>query len=673
MDDIDIWEPAPKPKKKRGDGAGRYVMPWATTAAMVPIGWVAHLAWGDAGATTGLAAAGITAVGATVTWVAHRLCRARTWYAAVMAPATAGGMTAWMAVATVAGVGRPWVDFLVLGGGLLAGLSNVHTWQKSQGPGQGQGATVFDRPLPSWEEIAETVGLRGTRMRVTSDNELRRTGVVQLRPGDTVEEIQGSLSAIASALRLPRRSVRAVEDPDDCSRAAVTIVKRDVLRDPIEWKALDEKEVGISIADAPLELGMYEDGLPFFDDLFDHHTMTVGTSGSGKSTYAKLKAIRVAARSDAVVLAVDVAKGSQTLGPIEGAILWPAYTMKDARALLGAIKRAVTARASYLGSKGLANWERGCGLVFLHVLLEEAAQLVDIEEIVTLGQLARSAGIHLEASLQRATYTNIDTDARSNFNSRICLGLAPEEDASKVLPEQVIDAGAAPEQWADRRQGCAYAAVKSAAPERHATPLRFHNASNADLAEAANALPEQDSKLDPITRRAFGAEYAAYFEARMATTTDTNDAAEELPAVPDTPQALTETYTDDVDLVDEDYDDGEGPDYVEEEVAHIDLDNAEGGFAPGEVDFALPPAPKPKMSLAECRAHLDAQLAQWESEGRFEFQTKELIAALKARGVDRSRPWGIGELGRLTEDGRLRNNDRGVYEIVTQERVLAGV
>lgn len=666
-DDIEVWDVAPKPKKNSSGGsdggAGRYVLPWAATAAMIPVGWLAHLAWGDAGASTGLAAAGITAVGGAVTWVAHRLCRARTWYAAVMAPAVTGGATAWMAVATVAGVGRPWVDLLILGGGLLAGMSNVHTWQKTQST---PGKTVFDKPLPSWDEIAETVGLKGTRMRVKEENELRKVGTVQLRPGDTVEEIQGSLSAIASALKLPRRSVRAVEDPDDCSQAEVTIIKRDVLRDPIEWHALDEKEVGISLADAPLDLGMYEDGVPFTDDLFDHHTMTVGTSGSGKSTYAKLKAVRVAARSDAVVLAVDVAKGKQTLGPVEGAILWPAYTMKDTRALLGAIKRAVTARADYLGSKGLGNWEKGCGLTFLHVLLEEAAQLVDIEEIVTLGQLARSAGIHLEASLQRATYTNIDTDARSNFNSRICLGLAPEEDASKVLPEQVIDAGAAPEQWADRKQGCAYAAVKSADPSRHATPIRFHNASNKDLAAAAAALPEQDAKLDPITRRAFGAAYAEYLAARTTDAGTEVPDIEELPTVPDTPQSLTEDYDDDYDQEDD------GDDYVEEEVEHINIDSPIG-FEDGEADFVLPPRPEPKLTAAECRERLATQLAAWEGEGRFEFRINDLIAALKERGVDRSRTWGIGELNRLTEAGRIIHHDGGKFEIVVQDRALAGV
>lgn len=660
--DMELWEPAPKPKKKRNGngGAGRYVAPWALTAAMIPVGWTAHLAWGDAGITTGLAAAGVTAVGGAVTWVAHRLCRARTWYAAVMAPATAGGMTAWMAVATVAGVGRPWIDLLVLGGGLLAGVSNVHTWQKSQ---SSPGKTMFDKPLPSWEEIAEVVGLKGTRMQVKEETELRKVGTVQLKPGDTVEEIQGALSSIASALRLPRRSIRAIEDPDDCSKAEVTIIKRDVLREPTRWHALDEKEVGISLADLDLELGTYEDGQPFMDHLIDHHTMTVGTSGSGKSTYAKLKAIKVAARSDAAVLAVDVAKGRQTLGPIEGAILWPAYTRQDAKALLSALQRAVTARADFLGSKGLANWERGCGLTFLHVLLEEAAQLVDAEELVTLGQLARSAGIHLEVSLQRATYTNIDTDARSNFNSRICLGTADEADSAKALPEYVIEAGAAPEVWGDRQQGCAYAAVKSQPVERHAVPLRFHNAPNKDLEEAANALPDQDGKLDPITRRAFGQAYTDYLASRETEEETTSIESEELPTVPDTPQSLVEA--DEPTNTDEDV-------YVEEEVAHINIDTEMVGFAPGETDFALPAPPATtKVSAAEARARLDALLAEWQESGRYEFTAPELRQALIERGVTRSRPWVIGELNRMEESGRIVHHDGGTFELA--ERVLAAV
>src|SRR5690606_24656810 len=180
--EIIAWPPDEVKRSRSGPGLGTYVRPWATTLGLIPAGWAAHAAWGDAGLTTGVAAAGITAAGACVTWLSWRLCRARTWYAALVAPATAGGITAWLATATIAGPGRPWLDLLIVGGGALSGLVNVHTWQRGQSGGR-SGNSVWDRPLPSWEEVAEIVGLKGTRMTVTEDSDLRRVGTVQLRPG----------------------------------------------------------------------------------------------------------------------------------------------------------------------------------------------------------------------------------------------------------------------------------------------------------------------------------------------------------------------------------------------------------------------------------------------------------------------------------------------------------
>src|SRR5690606_15539704 len=111
---IIAWPPDEVKRSRSGPGLGTYVRPWATTLGLIPAGWAAHAAWGDAGLTTGLAAAGITAAGACVTWLSWRLCRARTWYAALVAPATAGGITAWLATATITRPGRPWLDLLIV-------------------------------------------------------------------------------------------------------------------------------------------------------------------------------------------------------------------------------------------------------------------------------------------------------------------------------------------------------------------------------------------------------------------------------------------------------------------------------------------------------------------------------------------------------------------------------
>src|SRR5690606_33798377 len=59
--EIIAWPPDEVKRSRSGPGLGTYVRPWATTLGLIPAGWAAHAAWGDAGLTTGLAAAGITA------------------------------------------------------------------------------------------------------------------------------------------------------------------------------------------------------------------------------------------------------------------------------------------------------------------------------------------------------------------------------------------------------------------------------------------------------------------------------------------------------------------------------------------------------------------------------------------------------------------------------------
>ncbi len=73
--EIIAWPPDEAKRRRTGPGLGTYLRPWATTLGLIPAGWAAHMAWGDAGLTTALAATGITAAGGCVTW----LSRSTTW------------------------------------------------------------------------------------------------------------------------------------------------------------------------------------------------------------------------------------------------------------------------------------------------------------------------------------------------------------------------------------------------------------------------------------------------------------------------------------------------------------------------------------------------------------------------------------------------------------------
>src|SRR5690606_39964141 len=133
--------------------------------------------------------------------------------------------------------------------------------------------------------------------------------------------------------------------------------------------------------------------------------------------------------------------------------------------------------------------------------------------------------IHFEVSLQRATWSNIDTDTRAQLGDGVCFGVRDEADARFALPDYVLDAGAAPHHWRKSRPGAAYAAVESAPPERHALAVKMYgppSAKKADenslLTAAAESLPDQDAKLDEVTRAAFGQAYADYLRRTRAET-----------------------------------------------------------------------------------------------------------------------------------------------------------
>ncbi|GAA2013646.1 plasmid transfer protein TraB [Nocardiopsis rhodophaea] len=663
--DIEVYEG--DQKKPRKGGPGPVLQPVLITGALIPAGWAAHAMWGDAGLASGFAAAGITAVGAVVTGYAHRLTRARSWYAHHMAVASTGAAWTWLAAMPLVDLSWGLFGIELLVGAGFASVSGIHAWAA------GQGSREADAPkLPSWEEAAAKVGLTGTKMKVTSVTDHRVTGTVKLPAGRTADELTSKLRQLASAFGVGGNGVRAIEHTDDASQAEVTIVRRDLMRELVPWPGLDPQLVGASIADAPLELGVYEDGEPFTDTLNNRHSLTMGMAGSGKSVYGKCRILQAAARRDVFVVAIDIAKGLQTLGPIEGAIGWPLLrtganqdAKKQAHAVLAAIKRAVGARADHLGRLGLTQWAPGCGLVFLYVAIEEAAMLADFDEITELAQISRSVGIHLNLSLQRASWGNVDTDARANLGDGVCFGVRDSADAGFCLPDHVTDAGAAPERWQKSRPGAAYAAVESQDPERHPIPVKMYGPptldpadENALLAPAAVSLGDQDAKLDDVTRAAFGQAYADYLATRL--TQDTPGLPEPTALDNAEPNPATTPAEDDMadELTDEEV--FSTPDPDPDLVCGID-DPIE--VSPGQ-DFQLPPKKGTRESAEEVRARMEAQLLTWAEQGHTSFTAAQLGAALNGA---RGRSWIYAELNRLEEADRVIHEDDGSWSIVVGE------
>ncbi|WP_152442665.1 hypothetical protein [Nocardiopsis kunsanensis] len=648
-----------------------YLRPWVAAPLLIPAGFLTHWLWGEAGWVTGLASAAITAAGGVVTYATHQLTAARTWYAHHIATAMVGTATGWLALATAFGPGRPLMDALLLGGAALAGVANVHLWAAGQGTKE---ETANKPTIMPWAKVKEILHLRGVSMRLTKQTDAVTQGRLEFENGATVETLQARRKELASLYKVAPGAVRITEHPERADWGEITIITRNVMKELIPWPGLDDKHVGASLADGPIgPLGLYEDGTEFIDDLEDRHTLTVGMSGSGKSVYGKIKILNIAARRDAAVLALDVSKGRQTLGPVQNALAWTAFEKKSAKAMLKAIERAATARADYLGSKGLPNWTKKCGLTFLHILVEEAADLVDADELVKLGRMCRSAGIHLEVSLQRATFTNLDTDTRSNLGDSVCFGVRTADDASFALPDHVQEAGAEPERWQNYQPGSAFAVVREADEDRHAMPIKMFGPptdrkedENKDLSPAAEALPDQAAKIDPITRKAFGEPFEDWLAAR-------ENGAPALAAVQ--PDEDTDEEEDEVEE-----EDGE---YEEDEMEPIVLDlsdddpevigdlNTEVAPVDGEDELVLSqPRKGTKASAEEARAGIESLIHEWGPGHTF--RITDLKTELAEMGISRGKTWFYDQVQRLEDGGSIAQDDEGNWT-VQETRDLASV
>ena len=152
-----------------------------------------------------------------------------------------------------------------------------------------------------------------------------------------------------------------IPDPSRARRATLVITTQDVMGQLVPWPGLNPDEVGTSIADAPLTLGVYEDGELFRDEVDNRHTLVVGMSGAGKSVYGKIKMVSIAARSDTFVLCADLSKASQTIGPIQTRDRLGCHHPRRGRRDARGPERAVTARADYLGERELPGWTGTAG------------------------------------------------------------------------------------------------------------------------------------------------------------------------------------------------------------------------------------------------------------------------------------------------------------------------
>lgn len=337
---------------------------------------------------------------------------------------------------------------------------------------------------------------------------------LKLPIGKTVEDAKKARVELAHIAGKPRNLVHVSETSSGIEGAVdVLILDDDPFKDKIVWQG--PEHAGDSIT-SPISYATYDTGerpqlyIAGKNGASSQHFLTMGMPGTGKSKAWQAIYGTVLNRREVSVVFGDPAKAMQTGGPLAAGLEWFETTYDGCLEQMEAIKRAIPARTDYLTARGLDHWVRGCGINFLIFHLEEAARFAEVDDLIELVEAARSAGIAIVISLQRATNDRLKTSARFNLGGNMCFGVKMKRDAAFGLSEYAIEAGATPHLWQDRYPGRHYLEVTGIDPRMAGHPLMVDWVDTSRLEHEVDCGNSVRTPLDTTTADALGAAYQLY-------------------------------------------------------------------------------------------------------------------------------------------------------------------
>ncbi|MFF2075380.1 plasmid transfer protein TraB [Kitasatospora sp. NPDC058162] len=642
-----------------------YLPPWIVAAGTGILSLPANAMWGESAAgAVGLTLASLGVTAATW-WAGKPTSQQRRLHSAI----TVAAGTSWFTAAALAGpAAGPLPSLYLIGAPALAATWNIRQLLRVNPDGT---------PNDGDKGLLEKVGLAKTMVTSAKVQPNKAEFELQLPAGElTPDDVSKALPKLAGALRVAKNALRTTPDPDDSSRTTLTVVPHDLLKAGVPYPG--PSHPGGSIAD-PIHVGIYEDGADmamfFPGDPAAHrnamHLLGMGMTGAGKSEGGLTALTEAATRRDVIIWASDPAKAEQTLGPLLPALDWAALTVDDTKAMITALRAVIPARTSWLAKYGYKQWEPACaeiqadgapGMPYLLAWFEEAAKTIretDDDVFTGIAQEARSAGVSLVVSLQRASSTQMSTDTRASLGSSWVFGLRDERDAQFALPDEALDAGAAPHVWKDKKPGYSYLVANGIPETFWATPGRAYLTPVEDMTWAVVEFADVRAECDPVTGKAAGNAVGPAFTQRTR-----------YPL----PTLAEDGYGDDGGIYDEEnapvhYDyDLDPDDDGEDEDGWIDPD-AELPPVDRVVEIAPPEVPpRTKVGKAEAKKIMAELLAEFEDEGRTVVGPVDFMEFCDR--FRRGRGWVSGEVAAMVAEGRLRETDEvGRYEIVPLQPV----
>ncbi|MFH8793297.1 plasmid transfer protein TraB [Streptomyces sp. NPDC017941] len=671
-------------------GVGNYLLgraaphlpPWLGVAGVGVAGVLGHQRW----ASSPAAAVGLTLTSVALSGGAYVMGKAASTQRRLHSAISMALGSAWLTAACLAGPSAGPVDDLFLMGGPALALSwNVRILMRTSDTSSTQSGADGG--------LMEKIGLARAQLGRAKVEPNRVTAPVALDAGtQTNEDMTRALSLIASALDLPTTAVRYQPNPDSARRGHLVIVPEDVLADVVEYAG--PSNLGGSIAE-PLVIGRYDDGTPLMLWLPGDpdagrnatHVLVAGGTGSGKGDAALNLQTEILSRRD-VLLWLSDPKSFQDFQPLLPGYDWAVEGGTGTEVMVEAVKAVIPERTRWLGRHQYRQWtpaaaERqsdpghscrqdgtacGCaGMPYLVAWYEEAANTLRAlgdDAFTGIAQEARSAGVSLIVSLQRPSYDQMSTSTRASLPSVIALG-CDERDEGFSLPERVIDAGAHPGAWGNRRPGYCYLVTPGIDEERYPTPgrtQRFGQQAASAMEELARWAQEHGAMADPVTTQA-----ALSVAGRAYTGRPTPDEGEPPApaAVPSRPGPGTGPTPL---LARRDEEEGDGMEaglLVDAEDRDIDPEAELPGVQEGDDTPIFGQETGHKPTPEEARRLLAQALEEFERAGQMVVGPVDFKDWCDAHGL--SRPWVSGQLKEAWQEGRLAETGKtGRWRIVPQ-------
>jgi hypothetical protein len=356
--------------------------------------------------------------------------RAERAYAATVTTAAGG----WLTAATAASPGRAPMPVVLLVATCVLG---VPWWAHRRR----RAKVRVERLLAAWPDIAQAVGLAGSRVMSAMVDVWGWRAQFGLARGQTITDVIAKLPAIESGLGTFRGAARVYPTPgNQANRFELRVLDKDPHADAITWP-------GPSVASItePVDLGPFEDAMPA-KVLLRRHALFGGATGSGKSGGLNVLMGNLTACADVIIWAIDLKRGME-LGPWATCIDRLATTPAEARALLADAVAILEARAAHLAASGQRVWEPSPEMPALVIIADEYAELVESAAEATgdadsIARRGRAVAVTLIAATQRPTQKAMGQGAlRSQMDVRICFRVRERRDVDLILGQGMLAAG----------------------------------------------------------------------------------------------------------------------------------------------------------------------------------------------------------------------------------------